>query len=97
PVSPLFPYTTLFRSPERARGVPAEIRRLQDVRRHALIGERLDHVGAADNGDGSRRKPQCLRVLARDLEGDFLIRVETKGVRRSVDRKSTRLNSSHDQ
>src|SRR5690606_41402157 len=68
PSPPLFPYTTLFRSPDRAavrprsRGDPAALRR-----RHA----QLPVPGPARGGRGDAAQPV------------------------HVDRKSTRLNSSH--
>src|SRR5947209_9592965 len=64
PRSPLFPYTTLFRSLVRAR-------------RYAERIGRPDHLGEA--------------IAARRVAVDRL----RTGNRRHIDRKSTRLNSSH--
>src|SRR5688500_19720777 len=69
PTSPLFPYTTLFRSRSRSRAVHApgvSRRRSEPVVRRLLC--------AARRGGGARRRG---RTRAR------------------LDRKSTRLNSSH--
>src|SRR4051812_49552117 len=72
PRSTLFPYTTLFRSPEPEQ---AGIVQLFDVR-----GRRLGQDCVADAA------PQIRRAHA----GAFAFRDE-----RIIDRKSTRLNSSH--
>src|SRR5690606_41374822 len=83
PPSPLFPYTTLFRSPA-----------LYDV---IVVGGGL--VGAAI-AYGLREHVSTLAVLdegdadLRASRGNFgLVWVQSKGM--GLDRKSTRLNSSH--
>src|SRR3712207_7800545 len=81
PRSTLFPYTTLFRSPG-------------DVPVVALDGlEHLQHrlVGAAvqrpeERVDAGRHRREEIRVRGAD---------QPDGRRRAVDRKGTRLNSSH--
>src|SRR5206468_9980344 len=90
PRPPLFPYTTLFRSrPLRALA----------PRRHlgSTAGARADQVGCGGpNGLGGEpgqhrgtRPPACRWGAAAAQTGG-----PQKGIR---DRKSTRLNSSHDQ
>src|SRR2546430_4358206 len=81
PRSTLFPYTTLFRSLERA---PRRLRLLALSRRTDLPGGQPSHeelrvLGMADRRPPARA-PRC-RVPRRGLQ----------------DRKSTRLNSSHSQ
>src|SRR5206468_10342804 len=90
PISPLFPYTTLFRSLE------LEI---------ALLADKLDtteecvrfrshdkfFLDALANSEASGRK---LNFLLQEMNRE----ANTIGSKsNSVDRKSTRLNSSHDQ
>src|SRR5690349_23383799 len=70
PRSTLFPYTTLFRSPE-------------DVLGPSLPGARLIHVG--DCGETSDLIEVARGAEALVIESTYL----------EVDRKSTRLNSSH--
>src|SRR5206468_11089377 len=83
PTSPLFPYTTLFRSapsPSRVRGLgPA----LLDHPEHAVRGL-LDR----ELRDVDHRAAELAVELRRLLE--LLVDLDQ-------DRKSTRLNSSHDQ
>src|SRR5207253_9586291 len=85
PYSPLFPYTTLFRSfkalledsiplpSEIARGIPRE---LDEICKRALTRELADRYPTA-------------RAMYDDLD-KFL-----SSQKRTQDRKSTRLNSSH--
>src|SRR5207244_4837132 len=91
PTSPLFPYTTLFRS--ALAQVILELRRVVDLLEegdvpvHGVLG----HVGGAE--DAAEHQvldvdPQCL------LHGRDVLPVGV-GDTRAVDRKSTRLNSSH--
>src|SRR2546421_6800258 len=84
PRSTLFPYTTLFRS--RARRVERARLRLDDAARRGRREARADHlrlVGAR----GGREHQDCGGGGERELH----VRKMTR------DRKSTRLNSSHDQ
>src|SRR5204862_7108818 len=86
PRSTLFPYTTLFRS---ARTDRVETGASRDIRVD------VDGVGAADDaraGEVDRRGGRARRVADRgtDRNRGALARQRT-----TVDRKSTRLNSSH--
>src|SRR5207249_9087680 len=89
PRAPLFPYTTLFRSPRRpVGGVDAhdeELRRRQDARARPAQED-----GQAPDEERRLVRPLVARVgpEGRDAGGR-----ELDGVER--DRKSTRLNSSH--
>src|SRR5206468_6817499 len=94
PISPLFPYTTLFRSDvaqrsdrvvEMAAVVDAEVLGHRDLHRRDVVRapDRLEHrVGEAE---------------VQDLLGAHLPEVVVDPVEHYLDRKSTRLNSSHDQ
>src|SRR5207244_6973976 len=86
--SPLFPYTTLFRS-ERLLAVPGqqvggpsgiEVHPVAE-RQEELSGGRRGHRLLAGQGAGSHQPPPWVPFAS--LEGD------------AGDRKSTRLNSSH--
>src|SRR5205814_6084360 len=74
PTSPLFPYTTLFRS-----DVAVELELDDDLRR----GEHAGRGHRGDAGDGG----ELLLELGRHRG--------THDLRHHLDRKSTRLNSSH--
>src|SRR5206468_4856203 len=87
PASTLFPYTTLFRSREKIdRGVD----------RHGIdAGVEVGVAGLAGNrsiGGGKDSAGVALRALRTSEEGR-----PSRDLRRRRDRKSTRLNSSHDQ
>src|SRR2546430_13168901 len=86
PRSTLFPYTTLFRSRKFHPLAPAVCRVAvwAEKERHVVVRARV----ADDEGDGDFRV-EPFGALRREVAG----RVE----RQSVDRKSTRLNSSHSQ
>src|SRR3712207_7869159 len=75
PRSPLFPNTTLFRSPERRQQLPPPLLRAPQVR--------LLHV------------PEAADLLRQTRELDRGPVVLRREPRRDLDRKSTRLNSSH--
>src|SRR3712207_2766702 len=79
PRSTLFPYTTLFRS-----GLEHPAAQRHD--RAALLGE-LDELARADD--------PLLRVLPADQRLRALQAAVGQAHQRLVDRKSTRLNSSH--
>src|SRR5262245_63381875 len=80
PSSTLFPYTTLFRSSDRDREPACLLRCAQ------ILGDlALQHVGLGAAGEGLR--PNRDRQ-AQDSHQD-------QSTRAGVDRKSTRLNSSH--
>src|SRR5206468_8091452 len=92
PIPTLFPYTTLFRSLQLAAQHVEVIlvRRLHQA--HRLFG--LSHADAIALADRQA-------FLAIESEEDLLIlrhdsNLDIQGVRQQ-DRKSTRLNSSHDQ
>src|SRR5690606_39562876 len=91
PRSTPFPYTTLFRSPKRT----------------SRPGFALHRSTATDLGDGSEAGAVQLRAQLRvagfhevlavreDEDGDGRAAGERLRLVRTVDRKSTRLNSSH--
>src|SRR2546421_7194368 len=81
PRSTLFPYTTLFRSGRAHRRVRGVLRRVRQRDRHRAVVLLLD-ARAGRRGLRQRR--------ARAPRG-------RAGTRTIEDRKSTRLNSSHDQ
>src|SRR2546430_13223411 len=74
PISTLFPYTTLFRSPK-------------DVRRYALLG----------NGGNDLSRGFNILTQTESETGGSEWRSVSVDEDRFVDRKSTRLNSSHSQ
>src|SRR5690606_41067031 len=89
PPSPLFPYTTLFRSEARLA-----FRRIHE----RVLVERLERVEDAD------RELQAVEVRRRVIDLREPVRVDVPepdraqrrvGRRAVEDRKSTRLNSSH--
>src|SRR3712207_7541940 len=84
PRSTLFPYTTLFRSKERARiGLKKEI----------LHGTQYfrTHVDATDPKLTALKAMMELKEEVKDLVDIQIIAFPQEG----IDRKSTRLNSSH--
>src|SRR3712207_7748931 len=82
PRSTLFPYTTLFRSPEAGLG--------------ALPHRGPEDIPRRDVGDlVMARQPVGLGALARPLLAENHEPATRPHVRRGRDRKSTRLNSSH--
>src|SRR2546428_9531223 len=83
PRSTLFPYTTLFRSRRSRADAPGARRPFEKI---AQLGRRI----AAGGGQRQARKPRRLG------DADARLRGEQRALRRG-DRKSTRLNSSHDQ
>src|SRR2546430_8297532 len=85
PRSTLFPYTTLFRSVERiSRDALSEVRR-------AVRGYR---AGLQQEIDGATA---MLRAASIELTTDFEPLPLAAGQEAILDRKSTRLNSSHSQ
>src|SRR2546430_11825930 len=83
PRSTLFPYTTLFRSPEAEDGPAHAVGQLDRGRRRGrrgLVGAGREAV-VADRGQVVLQRGQ----------------VEHEGAAHAEDRKSTRLNSSHSQ
>src|SRR5207249_5632548 len=90
PASPLVPYTTLFRSPDRGRGHPALRDHLEPPgRRHRRRGPDSD-----DRGD---RRAAAVPAVDVHLRGPPARAPGLAPPRppRLADRKSTRLNSSH--
>src|SRR5207253_4764696 len=84
PPSTLFPYTTLFRSPQPARA--GEDRRIGPLRRRHRQHDRLHVLQALVVG---RYRRQRLGIHAGQEAQHLLERPHR------LDRKSTRLNSSH--
>src|SRR3546814_12589782 len=89
----LFPYTTLFRS-SKSRALPA--RRL-DRQRTAHPGDALAHPGqaVAVNADATDAVIDHRHLQPVAFPGKNDLRRPRVRVARDVDRKSTRLNSSH--
>src|SRR5206468_13041912 len=91
PTSTLFPYTTLFRSGEQ-RGVDAA-----DERLPAPI-EANDGAAIADRENVGRRRAGQRPQGCGDAGGERPPSRRLEAIRGAArDRKSTRLNSSHDQ
>src|SRR5205814_6767609 len=94
PTSPLFPYTTLFRS---IRGVcdvdevavNGDAHRAGAARRDRAAVDRLERAVAVD--------AQCRELVAAGVDRDHEapVRSDLDRALRREDRKSTRLNSSH--
>src|SRR5439155_26126805 len=87
PPSPLFPYTTLFRSHLVLESLSGRALRRRE---HGIFLSVLRGAAAAVGMDGTLRRPA----------GDPAVRQPRRGKirsapRHSIDRKSTRLNSSH--
>src|SRR5207253_11303525 len=82
PRSPLFPYTTLFRS---------SVSPCRRAVQRAGEPERIEHRGAQVFVE---RHSRALGD-AGGCELDSVVRVDAPPLRRHQDRKSTRLNSSH--
>src|SRR5206468_8909745 len=97
PQSPLFPYTTLFRSSHSAFGLSSKRRRLRPSTPGAFRPHRSASVGYRSSSSTVREQALPLPLPV----GTYM----TSGTRADSsnrhifcqDRKSTRLNSSHDQ
>src|SRR5690625_5808689 len=89
-ISTFFPYTTLFRSPKEDEPI------IKDVSFTIQEGEKVAILGRSGAG-----KSTLLKLLSGLIEpdrGEILIGnqiVNSSALARSIDRKSTRLNSSH--
>src|SRR3989440_10995380 len=92
PRSTLFPYTTLFRSLMGVSGA-AMLQRLQALAaRQRALAEQLERLQAGGASAAAGPLAQEAKELARQLDAG---RLDQQTIER--DRKSTRLNSSHDQ
>src|SRR5207248_7917704 len=89
PPSPPFPYTTLFRSSLLAQR-RAEVRR--EPRRHRVRDERDRPLGRAEDVLVRAVTLHVVRGVRVDV---VVLEVELERIDRLLDRKSTRLNSSH--
>src|SRR5262245_64345981 len=83
PTSPLFPYTTLFRSSEPLPGVVVITSRFPLSTLERRTHARIISLGSLDTASG--------RELLRSLG----VRGTDRDLDAAADRKSTRLNSSH--
>src|SRR5947209_15512785 len=88
PASPLFPYTTLFRSQHRAGAVE-----LLDHMGVVGADEALEHLRAAGGAHAARAQNVLVGERNPGERAGFAGRAARVGAAR--DRKSTRLNSSH--
>src|SRR5690606_41590591 len=88
PIAPLFPYTTLFRSPSAARAIFTAVFWKPAIRWHVQRIEVLKPIRWT-----SVRRNEIGKVASPSSEG-ILIEDERQQ-RAGLDRKSTRLNSSH--
>src|SRR5699024_11419341 len=86
--SPFFPYTTLFRSAELVVGRRPFLR--HHDRDHRLPPRGVGATDARDLGD-----VRVVQQDALDVEGGDVLPAGLDDVLDPVDRKSTRLNSSH--
>src|SRR5690606_41372126 len=87
PTSPLFPYTTLFRSGHLA------VRRAEQLDPQVLARTQLADVGVGQTADGDNLlagQAQTVPAVLLELQRDHTHADEV-----GADRKSTRLNSSH--
>src|SRR3712207_8375984 len=90
PRSTLFPYTTLFRSPKKMKA--AALRgALSDRAREG----RVHVVSAFVDGDAPKTKAALATLTSVTQAKRVLVVLDRDDVLNWVDRKSTRLNSSH--
>src|SRR5206468_9006094 len=87
PPSTLFPYTTLFRSPVSA-SYKARAGRLEELRKKVANGRNLLQHEQSWRGRWDQMRTNALPTDPSQAEQQVL---------KALDRKSTRLNSSHDQ
>src|SRR5699024_11974937 len=93
PTTPLFPYTTLFRSAKRCLG-PNIAQRSQTADQRSEIGHwELDTVQGQKNGNDSVVLVMTDRLSRVNITSK--IAGKTAHAVNQLDRKSTRLNSSH--
>src|SRR5207302_8640088 len=92
PRSPLFPYTTLFRSEVETARPGARAHEPEQRRRVAVCapvdGDRAGHCDAARARVARTRRERAAAVREH-------LQAQRARVARDLDRKSTRLNSSH--
>src|SRR5690606_41461897 len=91
PSSPLFPYTTLFRSVQIVS--VAWARRSPDVAEEVLYVSGWTRTGLPNEEDYVLGEPSIGILDLKTLKLDDVRSIEFSGV--GEDRKSTRLNSSH--
>src|SRR5206468_12402455 len=89
PRSPLFPYTTLFRSGPDSHGALAE--------RPLAVGHEHRGVRPVLRAEPLADRAPAERAVEREVVRRELLEAPPAPLARAVDRKSTRLNSSHDQ
>src|SRR5947207_4035375 len=87
--STLFPYTTLFRSRQFEQAIRERVKRACPVRRGLAEGDRAQQESVVRRQTG--RADQRHRVA----RGERLLDVRELRLHHLLDRKSTRLNSSH--
>src|SRR5207302_10224771 len=89
PISALFPYTTLFRSPDVEITLEANPTSVEAGRFAALAEAGVNRVSLGLQA----LDPAALKFLGREHSVDEAL--EALAIARKKDRKSTRLNSSH--
>src|SRR5206468_13024168 len=95
PAPPPFPYTTLFRSlADRAVRVQIVFERSEHCRARLVAFDRAQSASAESRGQRSRAVARTREPLFIVIEWPAIVDVEKI---KPQDRKSTRLNSSHDQ
>src|SRR5207253_10299570 len=90
PSSPLFPYTTLFRS-EPTAADPWDLRKVAHLHRRAGFGVTWNELERDRAAGPSASVDRFLHPAEATAEQQQIL----DGLRHGVDRKSTRLNSSH--
>src|SRR5206468_5888649 len=97
PDPPPFPYTTLFRSRDNPHAGGAEIHLHEIFGRLARRGHAVDLVASGWRGAAPHAELDCMRVFRTGGRHSFALRGRPRSAKLWRDRKSTRLNSSHDQ
>src|SRR5205085_11497541 len=91
PSSTLFPYTTLFRSPVLRAQFPPRARAAAALAATGGVG------GGGAGGAAHRRRADAATVAAAGASAAHSRGRDRRGECAALDRKSTRLNSSHSQ